>query len=225
MIISIIIPVYNEKNYIKGTLDRLASVNFENAEKEIIIVDDGSIDGSGEILKTFEKDYKIIYHQTNQGKGAALKTGLAAASGEIIIIQDADWEYDPADMPKLIKPIVTGQTEVVYGSRMLGKNPVGHWRYYLGNEFISLLTSILYHTRLTDVETGYKVFKKNIIQKFQFVSNDFGIEAELTAKFLKNKIKILELPISYAPRKFDEGKKINWRDGVKAIYILIKCRF
>lgn len=225
MLISIIIPVYNEKDFIEQTLSRLAAVEFGQAAKEIVIVDDGSTDGTREILQRLAAVYKIIYHRKNRGKGAAVKTGLAAAAGEIIIIQDSDWEYNPADMPKLIEPIIAGQTAVVYGSRLLGKNPIGHWRYYLGNELISRLTNLLYRSRLTDIETGYKAFRKNVLQKFELTADDFGIEAELTAKLLKNKIKILEVPITYAPRKFSEGKKINWRDGVKAIRLLIKYRF
>ncbi|MFA6382761.1 MAG: glycosyltransferase family 2 protein [Candidatus Buchananbacteria bacterium] len=221
--ISIVIPVYNEKDYILKTLERVEKLSFSGLEKEIIVVDDGSTDGTTEILKSLESKYKIIY-QNNGGKGAALRAGFTTSTGEIIAIQDADLEYDPAEIVRLIKPIIDGKSEVVYGSRMLGHNPIGHRRYYLGNELISWLTNVLYRSHLTDVETGHKVFKKSILENLNLQENDFGFEVEFTAKILKNQIPILELPISYAPRKFDEGKKINWQDGLKALWLLVKYR-
>jgi len=225
MKLSIIIPVYNEKKYILEVLKRVEELTLDNLKKEIVIVDDGSTDGTKELLKPLAHKYKIIFHEQNQGKGAALKTGFKNSQGDIIAIQDADLEYHPSDLAKLVQPIVTGQTLVVFGSRMLGNNPIGHWRYYFGNRAISWLTNFLYKAKLTDVETCYKVFHRQVLDNIKIEHNCFGEEVEFTTKLLKNKISILELPISYSPRKFDEGKKISWRDGVKALWLLIKYRF
>lgn len=222
--ISIVIPVYNEKKYILEILKRVEAVEI-NLEKEIIIVDDGSNDGTSEILAQLKDRYKILFHEKNLGKGAALKTGFTQASGEIIAIQDADLEYDPRELAKLVEPILQDQTQVVYGSRIKGKNKIGHLRYYLGNILISAWANVLYGQRLSDVETCYKVFKKEVLDKIEIESLDFGFEAEFTAKVLKNKFSIIELPISYQPRSFKEGKKICWRDGIKALWLLIKYRF
>jgi len=224
MKISIIVPVFNEKEFILKILEKVSQVDFPGLDKEIIIVDDGSTDGTRELLKQVQDKYKIIFHEKNLGKGAALRTGFQAATGEIIAIQDADLEYQPTELPKLTEPILTGKTQVVYGSRMIGNNPIGHRRYYLGNVVISWLASILFGKKLSDVETCYKVFNRKLLEKFDLEQNDFGFEVELTAKLLKNKISIIELPISYTPRKFMQGKKINWADGVKAIWLLFKYR-
>ncbi len=222
--VSIIVPVYNERKFVAEILRRLQATNWPGVETEIIAVDDGSTDGSREILRQLDFSGLVIFHQQNAGKGAALKTGLVRASGEIIITQDADLEYDPADLPRLLEPILAGRAEVVYGSRIAGNNPIGHRRYYLGNLFLSKLASWLYRSRLTDIETGYKVFRREAISDLDLQADDFGIEAELTAKILKKKIKILELPISYRPRRFSEGKKISWRDGLRAVWLLFKYR-
>ncbi|OGY47276.1 MAG: glycosyl transferase [Candidatus Buchananbacteria bacterium RIFCSPHIGHO2_02_FULL_38_8] len=223
--ISIVVPVYNEKNYIRQVLDRLEKVSFSSLDKEIIIVDDGSTDGTKEILESFEDSFKVIYHNKNCGKGAALKTGFKNSSGEIIVIQDADLEYNPSEIKDLIQSIVKGEVSVVYGSRMNGNNPIGHRRYYLGNLLISWVTNLLYGSKLSDVETCYKVFDRKVLDKINLEQNDFGFEAEFTAKVLKNHFSIREIPISYSPRNFTEGKKINWYDGLKAIFLLIKYRF
>lgn len=225
MKVSIVIPVYNEKNYILKTLEKVKTFDLKGLDKEIIVVDDGSTDGTKEILKKVGSDYKIIFHHKNHGKGAALKTGFKNCTGEIIAIQDADLEYNPDEIPKLIALILAGQTEVVYGSRMMGKNPIGHWRYYLGNKLISFCCNFLYQGGLTDIETGQKVFLRQVLEKISLEQADFGFEVELTAKILKNKITILELPVGYLPRRFSEGKKINWLDGIKALWLLVKYRF
>lgn len=223
--VSVVVPVYNEKNYILAVLKRIESISLAELDKEIIIIDDGSTDGTKEFLKKLTGKYKIVFHQQNQGKGAALKTGFRHCQGEIIAIQDADLEYHPADISKLVKPILEGRTLVVYGSRMTGNNPVGHWRYYWGNKLITWLTNFLYGSQLTDIETCYKVFKREVLDKFNLELNDFGFEVEFTVKLLKNKISIIELPISYSPRHFKEGKKIRWSDGLKALWLVIKYRF
>ena len=167
--ISIVIPVYNEKNYIEAVLRKIDSTNIADLKKEVIIVDDGSTDGTREILSRLQDRYLIIFHQVNQGKGAALRSGFAKASGEIIAIQDADLEYDPSDLAKLVRPIITGQSQVVYGSRMMGNNPIGHKRYYFGNKLITWSASLLYGRALTDLETCYKVFATSILEMRSFV--------------------------------------------------------
>jgi len=223
--VTVIIPVYNEEKYVAAVWQRLQALAWPEWEKEIIFVDDGSSDHTAEVLKSLSIAGRVITHARNRGKGAAIKTGLAAARGEIIAIQDADLEYDPADLAALIAPIVRGEADVVYGSRMTGHNAIGHWRYYFGNKLISVLASWLYGAKLSDVETGYKVFRRALAAGLELKSDDFGIEAELTAKFLKSQCQIIELPISYRPRRFSEGKKIRGRDGWQAIWLLIKLRF
>ncbi len=224
--LSIVVPVYNEKNYIINILKKVRELNIENVEKEIIVVDDKSTDGTADILKSLNNDdYKIIFSQKNEGKGSALRKGFLQATGDIIAIQDADLEYDPKDLKKLVEEILSGREKVVYGSRMTGNNPIGHISYYIGNKLISFLANFLYQNKISDVETCYKVFKAEIIKNLKLQQNDFAFEVEVTAKILKQGIKIKELPISYNPRKFSEGKKIKWIDGVKAILLLIKYRF
>ncbi|MCL5794900.1 MAG: glycosyltransferase family 2 protein [Patescibacteria group bacterium] len=223
--LSIIVPVYNERNYIQETIKRLSSVNFNGLDKEIIIVDDGSTDGTRELLVNLPPECRVILHKNNRGKGAALISGFAAATGQIIAIQDADLEYHPQDLTNLVESILDGRAVVVYGSRMTGRNPIGYQLYYFGNKLISFMARVLYGCHLTDIETGYKVFTKDILSKFKLELADFGFEAEFTAKLLKNKIKILEIPISYTPRHFAEGKKIGPKDGFKALWLLIKYRF
>lgn len=225
MKISIIIPVFNEKEFIVEILEKVEQVNFLGLEKEIVVVDDCSTDGTRHILEGLQQQYKVFFHDKNQGKGAALKTGFKNSTGDIFAIQDADLEYDPNDLKKLVEAVLSGETEVVYGSRMIAKNPIGHYAFYLGNKVISFLTRLLYGVTLTDVETCYKVFKKEVLEHLSLQENDFGFEVEFTAKVLKNNIKIKELPISYNPRKFSQGKKISWRDGLKAIWLLFKFRF
>ncbi len=224
--LSIVIPVYNEKNYIVQILKKVDNLAIAGVAKEIIIVDDGSTDGTAEILKVLGSSrYQIIFHPINQGKGAALKTGFAKASGDVIAIQDADLEYNPKDLVPLVGRVLSGQNLVVYGSRMIGRNPIGHVAYYWGSKLISVVTNLLYQTKLTDVETGYKVFAAPLLKSIKLEQDGFAFEVEVTAKILKRGIKIIELPITYAPRQFSEGKKINWADGVEALWLLIKYRF
>lgn len=245
MKLTIIIPVYNEKTTILQLLDKVErAVLPENMQKEIIIIDDYSVDGTREILrrlptgssqssardcdgagKKMENQYNIIYHDKNCGKGAAIKTGLKEASGDIIIIQDADLEYDPNEYNKLLQPILNNETQVVYGSRFLGKHNPRYKLFYLGNKFLSLLFSILYGQKVSDMETCYKVFSSDVFKNIKIKSNRFNFEPEITAKIIKAGYKIKEIPISYQSRSFKEGKKIGWRDGVSAIYCLFKYRF
>lgn len=222
MKLSIIIPLYNEKETVKELLKRVDNVKID---KEIIIIDDCSDDGSREILKKLDHKYKIIYHIKNKGKGAAIRTGLKYVTGDIIIIQDADLEYDPSEYLSLIRPILEEGCKVVYGSRMLGDNKISYPLAYLANILLSFVTSVLYSQKITDMETCYKVFLREVISEIKIESNRFDFEPEITAKILKKGYRIKEVPISYNGRKFEEGKKINWRDGVAALFALFKYKF
>ena len=225
MMVSVIIPVYNEE---KTFLELLNKVKKTNIKKEIIIVNDGSKDKTKEILqKIKDPNITIINHERNQGKGTAIRTGLNKAIGDIIIIQDADLEYDPSDYERLIAPIVKGEASVVYGTRMfsLSKKDM-HTLHYYGNRVLTLITNMIFRSKLSDMETCYKVFKKDVIKNINPLrAKRFDIEPELTAKFLKNGYKIYEVPIKFNPRTFKEGKKITWLDGLKALYYLVKYRF
>lgn len=226
MKLSVIIPVYNEKNTILETLKRVEGVDLP-LEKEIIIIDDCSTDGSQDVLKSLDRNkFKIIFKEKNEGKGSALKEGFISASGDIIIIQDADLEYDPNDYKKILKPILERKADVVYGSRFLSGEPkrVLFFGHYLGNVFLTLLSNIFTGLTLTDMETGYKVFRKEVVDSFKnkIESKRFGIEPELTARVAKGKWKVYEVGISYYGRDYIEGKKINWRDGIAAIWHIIK---
>jgi len=237
MKLSIIIPVYNEEKTLLKLLKKVEEVNLPSfkgkvIEKEIILVDDCSKDKSREILKKIEKKHKVLYHKKNMGKGTALRTGLEHITGDIILIQDADLEYNPEDYPKLIKPILEGKTKVVYGSRFKSKK--GHFKkmhltymlHSVGNWGLTLITSILFFTKLTDMETCYKVFTKDVLNKIgKLRAKRFDFEPEITAKILKKGFKIKEVPINYYSRDFSEGKKITWRDGIKAVWYIIKYRF
>lgn len=221
--LSIIMPVYNEKETINKILERVKETNFE---KEIIVVDDFSTDGTREILMAqTDNNIKVFYHSKNMGKGAAIKTGLQYVTGEIVIIQDADLEYDPEDYPHLIKPIIKNKASVVYGSRFTGEHKNMFFWHYIGNKFLTLVTNVLYDTTLSDMETCYKAFKTEVIKGIKLRSNRFDFEPEITAKVLKQGHRIYEVPISYSGRERDEGKKITWRDGITALYCLIKYRF
>ena len=222
--ISILIPVYNEKNSLLEILKRVEEVDFE-LEKEIILIDDYSTDGTRELYK--DLPYKVLYHEYNQGKGAALRTGIQEASGDIIIIQDADLEYNPQDYKELVQLVKTGCADVVYGSRLADTRNSGKFLLlsYLANVTLSFMTRLLYGTYLTDMETCYKAFRADVIKGIEIKSNRFDFEPEITAKVLKQGVTFLETPISYNARTNEEGKKIGWKDGVQAIWTLIKYRF
>ena len=229
MKLSVIMPVYNERETIREILEKVGRVNLE---KEVIIVDDASLDGTSELLRAMEgsesmnnADIRIVYHSQNQGKGTAIRTALSYVRGDVIIIQDGDLEYDPQDYPKLVAPLVGGETDVVYGSRTLGKGKRSYWRYYWGGRFLSWLTNILYGTRITDEPTGYKAFRTEVLKGLDLKCQRFEFCPEVTAKLCKRGYRIKEVPISYHPRKIEEGKKIRWIDGLIAIFTLLKYRF
>lgn len=223
MKLSILIPVFNEKKTIREIIKKVEEVKIN---KEIILVDDCSTDGSREILeKEKKKGKKVFFHNKNLGKGAALRTGFQHITGDYVIVQDADLEYDPQDYHKLIKPILDGKAEVVYGSRFTGERRNMFFHHWVGNKFLTLVTNILYNTTLSDMETCYKIFKSDVIKKINIKSNRFNFEPEITSKILKQGIRIYEVPISYTGREFSEGKKITWKDGISALWTLLKYRF
>jgi glycosyltransferase involved in cell wall biosynthesis len=225
MKLSVIIPVYNEKRTIHQLIDSVVAVDIE---KEIILIDDGSSDGTREILQQLKLDQaKTVFHERNRGKGAAIRSGLPHVTGDIVIIQDGDLEYDPQDYHKLIQPILDGKAEVVYGTRFATPLQSVHCcqTFLMGIKFLNLLTYLLYGAKITDEATCYKVFKADIIKNIELKCEKFEFCPEITAKVCKRGHKIYEVPISYMGRGFEEGKKINWRDGVQAIYTLIKYRF
>lgn len=225
MKVSVVVPVYNEVRTIKEILSAVQAVPLE---KEIIIVDDGSTDGTRACLQEMSrgKDVKVLYHDRNQGKGAALRTGFGAATGEVILIQDADLEYDPREYPGLLALIREGKADVVYGSRFLsGPHRVLFFWHYVGNRFLTLLSNALSNLNLSDMETCYKVFRREILDDITIKSQRFGFEPEFTMKVAKKRLRIYEVPISYHGRTYAEGKKIDWRDGVKAIFALFWFRF
>ena len=230
--ITILVPVYNEINSLKQVLDKLERTDICSLEKEIIIVDDGSKDGTRELLEEIEKNppsdrIKIYYHSKNMGKGAALRTALNYASGDIIAIQDADLEYDPDEYASLISLIIDNKADVVYGSRLSGGKPTRSFKFthLLGNKFLTLVTNLLYDTTLTDMETCYKAFRADVIKNMSIKSNRFDFEPEITAKVLKRKYHLYEASISYYGRDYADGKKITWKDGFAALMALVKYRF
>jgi glycosyltransferase involved in cell wall biosynthesis len=222
--LSVIIPVYNERNTIAEVIRRVQAQPYET---EIIVVDDASTDGTRELLRetTWPANVHVFYHEKNRGKGAAIRTALPSASKDIILIQDADLEYNPSDYANVLRPILDGVADVVYGSRFLGIHRSFMLHHYVGNKFLTLLTNVLYNNILTDMETGYKAFRAPVLRGLTIRSNRFDFEPEITAKVLKRGYRIYEVPIYYAGRDYADGKKITWRDGVAALWALIRFRF
>jgi glycosyltransferase involved in cell wall biosynthesis len=224
MKLSVVIPVYNEIATIEEILNRVKSVSLE---KEIIVVEDASTDGTREWLqKLDDPDIKVFFHDKNRGKGAALRTGFEKVAGEIVIVQDADLEYDPREYDRLIEPIIDGRADVVYGSRFTGgpQRVLFFW-HYVGNKFLTLLSNMLTNLNLSDMETCYKIFRAELLEKITITSNRFGFEPEITAKFAKLHCRIYEVPISYSGRNYEEGKKITWKDGLAAFFHIVRFRF
>ncbi len=226
MKLSVVIPVYNERDTIPLVLERVERVDLGEVEREIVLVDDCSTDGTRDRLQAFADAgrAKVYYHETNRGKGAALRTGFGHATGDLIIIQDADLEYDPNEYPKLIAPILDGRADVVFGSRFIGGevHRVLYYWHSVGNRVLTLLSNMLTNLNLTDMEVGYKVFRREILERITIEEDRFGFEPEITAKVAKLGCRIYEVGISYSGRTYAEGKKINWKDGVRAIVCILK---
>ncbi len=223
--ISIIIPVYNEEKTINRVIQSVVGVKLPEWKKEIIVVDDGSTDGTKGVLKKWNSDCRVIYKSKNEGKGSAVVEGLKKATGSIILIQDADLEYPPENYPTLLKPFENVQVDVVYGSRFLGSHLSTMFIYAQGNKFVTEVANILYNTNITDMETGHKVFRRRVFDDIHIKAKGFDFEPEITVKILKKGFQIYEVPISYFGRKFSEGKKLTWRDGIIAFWTLVKYRF
>jgi glycosyltransferase involved in cell wall biosynthesis len=220
--LSVVIPVYNERDTIDQIIARVKAVPID---KEIILVDDCSRDGTREHLASLaDPDVRVLTHEVNQGKGAALRTGFKAATGDLVIIQDADLEYDPCEYPKLLAPILDGRADVVYGSRFAGgeSHRVLYFWHSVGNRFLTLLSNMMTNLNLTDMETCYKVFRAEVLRRIEIEENRFGFEPEITAKVAKLRVRVYEVGISYAGRTYEEGKKIGWKDGVRAIWCILK---
>ena len=225
MKLSVVIPVYNERKTLDELISRVEAVKLE---KEIIIVDDASTDGTRDLLKKYEERerFKVIYQSKNAGKGSALRAGFDKAEGEIIIVQDADLEYNPKEYPLLVEPILDGRADVVYGSRFLGgTHRVFFFWHYVGNKVLTTLSNMCTNLCLTDMETGYKVFRRTVLDSFILKCNRFGFEPEFTSKVARHAFRIYEVPISYSGRGYEEGKKINWKDGVAALWFIFRFRF
>jgi glycosyltransferase involved in cell wall biosynthesis len=217
--VSFLIPAYNEGRTIAELIERVSALPFD---KELIVVDDGSTDDTPAILKRLASGRD----EANRGKGAALRAGIPHVTGEVVVIQDADLEYDPSEVESLIEPIVRGVADVVYGSRLSGGRPQRAYLFWhmVGNRFLSLVTGLLFNTTLSDMETGYKAFRADVLKSLDLRADDFSIEPEITAKICRRKLRIYEVPISYYGRSYDEGKKITWRDGFKALWMLVRVR-
>ena len=226
MKLSVVVPVFNERPTIAEIIRRVQAVDI-GMGKEIIVVDDGSTDGTREILQALAfPDLKIILHERNLGKGAALRSGFSEAGGDIVLVQDADLEYDPREYPQLLEPILDGRADVVYGSRFLGgPHRVLYFWHYVGNRFLTTLSNILSNLNLTDMETCYKVFRREVLGKIELKSSRFGFEPEITMKLSKLRCRVYEVPISYSGRDYSAGKKIGWKDGLAAVFHLLRFRF
>ena len=223
-LLSVVMPVYNERDTIETMIGRVLAVR--GVRIELIVIDDGSKDGTSEILRDLHKkhSFKLLQKPTG-GKGSALQLGFKEVTGDLVVIQDADTEYSPEEFPDLIDLICQGRADVVYGSRFLGRHRVFLFTHYLGNMFLTFLTNVLYNTMLTDMETCYKAMRVDVLRSFKLESNGFGIEPEMTAKIFKRGYRVYEVPITYDGRGYEEGKKITWRDGVVALWLLLKYRF
>jgi len=237
-VLSVVIPVYNELDTWRELVGHVEGVALPGLGRQLILVDDGSTDGTREQLSAFAAEqagagearpaadeirYKVVFHEQNQGKGAALRTGFAAADGDVVVIQDADLEYDPNDHPRLLEPILAGRADVVYGSRFRGREGrKGYWKNYLANRFLTCLSNLTTGLKLTDMETCYKMFRRDVLRELSLEQNRFGFEPEVTAKIARREMRIGELPIRYDSRTHEEGKKIGWKDGLKAIWCIFK---
>ena len=225
MRVAFIVPAYNEAATIGDVLDRIEELGFD---RQVIVVDDGSVDGTGDIVERWaeSRDGVLLLRQANRGKGAAIRAAIPHLDADIAVIQDADMEYDPVDVPALVEPIERGAADVVFGSRLRGGRPQRAYMFWhlVGNRFLSLLTNVLFNTTISDMETGYKAFRVEVLRSLDLQEDDFAIEPEITAKICRRGLRIYELPIAYYGRTYDEGKKITWRDGFKAIWVLLRVR-
>ena len=224
MRVSFIVPAYNEGRTIGEVLERVSALELD---KQIVVVDDGSTDATPEILAGWaDRDGVVVLRQPNRGKGAAIRAAIPHLEGDLTVIQDADLEYDPADVPALLEPLERGVADVVYGSRLSGGRAQRAYLFWhlVGNRFLSLVVNVLYNTTLSDMETGYKAFRTDVLRSLDLREDDFAIEAEITAKVCKRKLRIYELPVAYYGRTYEEGKKITWRDGFKALWVLLRVR-
>jgi glycosyltransferase involved in cell wall biosynthesis len=223
--LSVIVPVFDERNTVVEIVRRMRAVELP-VDLEIVVVDDGSTDGTRDVLRQLaDSTVRIVMHPANRGKGAAIRSGLEHVTGDLVLVQDADLEYDPEDWPKLLTPILRGKARVVYGSRFTGERRNMLFLHWVGNRFLSLVTNVLYNTTLSDMETCYKLFDRTLLDGITIRASRFEFEPEVTAKILRKGVRIYEVPISYTGREFDEGKKITWRDGFIALWTLVKYRF